>query len=119
MQHVATCPCCGAGFTLEDLLTSPDVEPIGMILEDNEASWNSYYFNHVTANCGSTFTTHVETFAALLTEPVPSAIRTRSCDCEGRCTSLTDLAACGAECHWAPYRRFLSVLLSRKMPVAR
>lgn len=119
MPPVVTCPCCGAGFTLEDLVSSPDIAPIGMMLEDNEADWNYYYFNHVAEGCGSTFTTHVETFAPLLPEPVPAAIRTLSCDCEGRCTSLNDLAACGAECHWAPYRRFLSVLLARRMPATR
>lgn len=117
MQPIVTCPCCGAGFTLVDLVSSPDIVPIGMMLEDDNADWNYYYFNHVVAGCGSTFTTHVESFAPLLAEAVPSAIRTRSCDCEGRCTSLNDLAACKAECHWAPYRRFLSVLLARKMPV--
>lgn len=118
MHVIRTCPCCKASITLEDLLTSPDIVPIGMLLQDDQASWNSYYFNHTAEDCGSTFTINVETFASLLNEPIPASIRTGSCDCEGRCTSLKDLAHCGAECHWAPYRRFLQVLVSRKMPVA-
>lgn len=113
------CPNCKVGFTLEDILTSPDIVPIGMLLHDDDASWNDYYFNHVAANCGTTFTVNVEVFAPLLSEPVPAAIRSGCCECEGRCTSLTDLDECHAECHWAPYRRFLRVLVSRGMPVSR
>lgn len=113
------CPNCKVGFTLEDILTSPDIVPIGMLLHDDDASWNDYYFNHVAADCGTTFTVNVESFASLLTEPVPASIRAGGCECEGRCTSLTDLEECRAECHWAPYRRFLRVLVSRGTQVSR
>ncbi len=116
MAPVVTCPFCKAAFTIEDLLTRPDIKPIGMLLGDNEAAWNSYYFNHITPDCGTTFTVRVDAFAPLLTESIPMEIRTGACDCEGRCTSLTDLAECRAECHWAPYRRFLPTLVARMMP---
>lgn len=118
MAEITTCPFCNVSFALEDLMTSPEIVPIGMLLQDDEAEWNFYYFNHVAENCGTTFTVSVDIFAPLLTERVPPAIRARSCECEGRCTSLTDLAECQAECHWAPYRRFLQILLSRKIPSA-
>ncbi len=113
MNPVTTCPYCKAPFSLEDLLTSPDIVPIGMVLEDDNAEWNSYYFNHMAQGCGTTFTVGVEVFAPVLAERVPDAIRTGSCECEGRCTSLSDLGECRAECHWAPYRRFLATLLAR------
>lgn len=119
MCVVRECPNCKVGFTLEDILTSPDVVPIGMLLNDDDAAWNSYYFNHVADGCGTTFTVGVETFASLLPEPAPDAIRAGSPDCEGHCTSLTDLAECRAECHWAPYRRFLQVLRSRGASATR
>ncbi|MBE0564479.1 MAG: hypothetical protein IH621_00855 [Krumholzibacteria bacterium] len=118
MDPVITCPFCKAPFTLEDLVASPDIAPIGMMLNDDDAAWNFYYFNHMASGCGTTFTVSVEVFAPLLNEAVPEAIRTHSCDCEGRCTSLADLAECGAECHWAPYRRFLGVLRARTVPLA-
>lgn len=116
MDPVAICPFCGETFTVEDLITSSDIQPIGMVLNDDEATWNSYYFNHVTPQCGTTFTVRVGTFAPLLSEQVPAEIRTGECNCEGRCTSLTDLAECQVECHWAAYRRFLPNLVARKMP---
>lgn len=99
-----------------DLMTSPNIQPIGMMLNDNEAEWNSYYFNHITPRCGTTFTVRVNAFAPLLAENVPTELRSGECDCEGRCTSLTDLEECHAECHWAPYRRLLPALVARKMP---
>ncbi|HPF69208.1 MAG TPA: hypothetical protein PLQ13_00940 [Candidatus Krumholzibacteria bacterium] len=116
MEPVTSCPYCHERFTLEDLVCHPGIVPIGMMLNDSDARWNFYYFNHVVPGCETTFTVEVEAFASLLGEPVPAAIRTFSCDCEGRCTSLADLAACKADCHWAPYRRFLDVLLARRLP---
>lgn len=116
MNPVTVCPYCNVGFTLDDLMTRPDIVPIGMMLQDDEAAWNFYYFNHTAEDCGTTFTVCVDAFAGLLTERVPEAIRAHSCVCEGHCTSLVDLAECQADCHWAPYRRLLPALLARSMP---
>lgn len=56
MDPVTVCPFCHVAFTLEDLMSGPDIVPIGMMLNDDEAAWNFYYFNHMAENCGTTFT---------------------------------------------------------------
>lgn len=106
------CPCCQTWFSRQQILESPEVQPIGMMLEEHDPHWNFFVFNHVAPQCGSTFAVSVEKFADLLDGPPPAAILTGHADCAGHCTSLEDLAACTATCHWAPYRRLLRSMLA-------
>lgn len=112
------CPGCSALFTLEDLLRSPDIRPIGMLIETNDHSLNHYYFNHTCPSCGSTFVVPILDFLPLIREVVPERIMTGSDACEGRCTRIDDLAGCSAPCRYAPFRRFLLELRSGRRATA-
>lgn len=102
-----TCPGCGTAFTLRQVLESPDIEPIGMQLEDSDHAWNFYYFNHRCPTCGSTFLIPVLDFLPLISEPVPDLALNGTESCERHCTRIDDLAECSAPCRYAPFRRFL------------
>lgn len=114
----AHCPFCGAQFSAAALLQDPEVAPIGMTLEDGEAHWNFFYFNHLRPDCGSTFTVRADELNCLLTEPAPPDIKTGEPGCEGRCTRVEDHEACLNDCHWAAYRRLLITMIDTRGPSA-
>ena len=114
------CPCCRAWFSSRDILENPEVEPIGMTFDGGDPQFNLFYFNHVVADCGSTFAVAARRFASFLPEPAPPDVLAGTPECEGHCTSLADLAECHSRCHWAPYRRFLLSLQERRtLPESR
>jgi hypothetical protein len=108
------CSCCGAEFSVDDLLHDRRLWPIGLQLDADDVGANYFYFNHLDPDCGTTFTVPADALASLLPEAPPSAIRTRTCDCEGHCVTVTDHAICHAECHWAPYRRLLLRMVANR-----
>ncbi len=108
------CPGCGTAFTMDQILESAEIEPIGMQLEDNDHAWNFYYFNHRCPSCGSTFVIPVLDFLPWITEPVPQATLTGTESCERHCMRLDDLGDCQARCRYAPFRRLLLRMRSRK-----
>jgi hypothetical protein len=109
---VTSCPTCGVAFTLDQLMESADVEPVGMQFVDPDHQYNMFFFNHACAGCGTTFTVPVEEFLSCITEPVPDLARTGMEDCGRHCLRVTDLAACAAPCRYAPFRRLLLRMLA-------
>lgn len=101
---VNQCPMCARPLTLGDVLSHPEVKPIGMAFLGGE---NLYYFNHVCAGCGSTFTVPVELFLPLLPERVPPESLESTSSCERHCRRVKDLERCSQPCRYAPFRRFL------------
>ena len=101
------CPGCGTLFTLQQILSSPDVDPIGMQFDDADHENNMYYFNDVCPACGSTFVMPVLAFLPFIAEPVPDLALTGTEVCEKHCLRIEDLSACHAPCRYAPFRRFL------------
>jgi hypothetical protein len=111
-QMVArTCPCCGAVFTLTDLLESPEIEPLGMQFMDDALSVNELYFTHHAPRCGTTFVVPVLAFAALITEPIPTVNLCGTEVCSRKCATLIDVSACDVPCRYAPFRRLLNRML--------
>lgn len=109
-EVVKQCPMCAHPFTLGDVMAHPEVKPIGMAFLGEV---NQYFFNHVCAGCGSTFTIPVEAFLALIQEPVPAQALVGTSRCEHHCRRVTDLQRCAQPCRYAPFRRFL---LERLLP---
>ena len=105
--EIKTCPGCGARFTLPQILEHQEIEPVGMQFIDPELKENMYYFNHICANCGSTFLISVIEFLPFIKETIPEAVMTGTDVCGGHCTRLKDLEECQAPCMYAPFRRFL------------
>jgi hypothetical protein len=103
----ASCPNCAQKFELARIAEHPEVEPIGMQIEDTDHNFNFYYFNHVCAGCGSTFLVPVQSFLPFIQEPVPDLILTGSEECERHCLDVKDLQICSQPCTYAPFRRHL------------
>ena len=114
-----TCPCCGQEFTVQDFLGQHELEVIGLRLDEQRANWNFYFFNHLAPGCFTTFTVPASRFDPYLGEPIPDAIMAGDEECGSHCLTLADHAACENVCHWAPYRRFLQVLLGRRSAARR
>jgi len=112
------CPFCSTAFSLSDLVLDVDVEPIGMMLQDDAADC-MYFFNHECPGCGTTFAVPIDVFAAMIDEPIPPHTLGNTAACNGHCSRLKDLAICDNECANAPYRRFLVNVLHRDRPVAQ
>ena len=108
------CPACKISITLDDLISDPVYRVLGMNVDHHDPTLNFYYFNHETAHCGTTFVVPVEYFSNLVEEPIPDLIRLGESSCPDHCVRLDDKADCSHHCHWAPFRRFLRVLIERK-----
>jgi hypothetical protein len=109
------CPGCGRALRLRDLLESPEFEAVGMSFEGGKfsAEFNSYYFNHKTADCGTTLCVPVDLFVTLIPETIPEQVLSGTEACEKHCVRVDDLSACQQDCHYAPFRRFLLARLIR------
>ncbi len=101
------CTLCRAPLTLNALLTSADIRPIGMAFEPGDFANNCYYFNHECPGCGTTLLVPVERFLHLIPEDIPEAVLDGTEHCERHCRRVKDLKACHQPCHYAPFRRFL------------
>jgi len=107
VQQFKQCPMCGTWFTVDDIIHSPEIAPIGMMAQIDNPEKNFFFFNHLRDGCHSTFAVSAEKFAPFITETVPEKVRFGEDVCPGHCASLGELAACQTACRWAPYRRFL------------
>ena len=116
-EQTKTCPGCGTVFTLQEILSSPEVEPVGMQFLDTDPTHNVYYFNHVCPSCGSTFVIPVLAFLPFIAEPVPNLALTGTEVCEHHCLRIEDLNVCHAPCRYAPFRRFL-LRMRKERPAA-
>ena len=108
------CPCCGTWLSAEDILTSPAIEPLGMMRDVEDRERNLLFFNHLVPGCGSTFTIDARRFAPFLPEALPVVPLADGPDCQHHCTSIHDLAECRSDCRWAAYRRLLLDLRRRR-----
>ena len=108
------CPTCGKVFTLEDLLSDPDLVPIGMTSDEEDNPESLYYFTHEVPGCGTTFTIPANVFRPAITESVPGENLRGHVDCPGYCTRVSEFRACKNNCHWSPYRRLLLDMVERR-----
>jgi len=117
-EVVKQCPLCRRDFTLEEVLESAEVKPIGMAFEPGSFEHNVYYFNHHCPGCGSTFVIPVERFIALIEEYISPEVLDGTAGCDQHCRRLDDLEACNEPCYYAPFRRFLLNRLLQRRPSA-
>lgn len=104
------CPGCGAGFTVEALVSDPRVKPLGMLLD-------AYLFDHRCCEAGAMFSVPVESFDPLVAKSQTVGLPMLADGCEGRCINLDDQAPCAQPCVAARYRTFLvDVLLRDRSP---
>ncbi|MBD3256818.1 hypothetical protein GF377_00195 [candidate division GN15 bacterium] len=108
------CPKCDEWFSVHDILDNPDIQPTGMTFEDLESLSNLFFFNHNCEHCGTTFAIPVTEFGQYIHENIPPQPLTGTDKCNRHCLSIDDLSECGAECLFAPYRRFLLAMIRRR-----
>ena len=114
-EIVKKCTCCQMSMTAKQIVDDPAVWPVGTaFLEDGGPGTHYYYFQHETPDCGTSFVVDVECFKQFITEPIPDKVMRLGPGCEGHCVNIQDLGACGQECHFAPFRRFLLKMISEK-----
>lgn len=109
-EHFKQCPKCKAWFSIDEIMYSLELEPVGMQIEDDCPEANLYYFNHRVDGCGTTFAVSVLWLSLFIGEPVPSAILAGSAVCEGHCGDLSDNTTCQQICSWAPFRKLLHAM---------
>ncbi len=108
------CPSCLTWFSADEVMESPWIVPIGMVLESENLNMNLFYFNHSTSSCGTTFAIPVTAFQPFITHEITLEILAGSGLCELHCFTVEDRNACSQKCFYAPYRELL-----RKMMEAR
>ena len=108
------CPTCGKVFSLEDLLSDPELVPVGMTSDEEDIPESLYYFTHNIPDCGTTFTIPAREFRPVISERVPEESLRGHIDCPGLCTRISEFRACKNNCHWAPYRRLLIDMVERR-----
>jgi hypothetical protein len=116
--HFKQCPGCHKWLSLQDMLSNPDIMPLGLVLADSDYDTGLYYFQHEVPECRSSFVVPAEWFAPIIDEPIPQKVMTGSEHCEGRCVRIEDWAECKNDCHHAPFRRLLILMMeNRKMAI--
>ena len=114
------CPMCGVQFAIAEIAEHPDVDPIGMMVETvGGKPCHLYFFNHVVADCGTTFVVPAEEFLPYIREPLPEHSLLGTQPCEGHCTHLENLQACAQACLYAPYRRYMLAMRDRRAGLAQ
>lgn len=113
-ERFKRCPACDQWFTLKDILDNPELEPVGLSFEEGFPQANLFYFQHANGLCNSSFVIPVAQLIQLIDEPIPENILGGTDKCSAHCTQLDDWAACGQDCYYAPFRRFLINLIKRK-----
>ncbi|MBN1212086.1 MAG: hypothetical protein JXA92_05860 [candidate division Zixibacteria bacterium] len=111
------CPSCKKWLSSDEVLTDPDIKPLGMAYLEDENNTAYYYFQHTVPNCGSSFLIEIKDFKPFLTEDIPQVSLMASKHCEGHCVDLYDLNVCKNECYYAPFRRLILKLTQLKKAV--
>lgn len=112
------CGFCKLWLSAEDIVTDPDIVPLGMAFGEGETETAYYYFVHNVPDCGTTFLLPVTDLSEYVNEEIPKEKLMLSECCEEHCVSLDDLSECHQECFFAPYRRFLLRMLESKRQAA-
>ena len=110
-QRARTCPKCGDEFSLQDFLTHPDLEPLGLSSDYANPEACHFYFCHRSPACMTSLTVPLEFFLPLVAEEIPSRETLTGEDCPRHCTTVADLRSCGCSCYQAPFRRFMLDLI--------
>ena len=108
------CAKCGKQFSLEDFLTDPHLEPVGIASDYSDPRQCHLYFCHTEPDCMTTLTIPVEFFLPNIEELVPEENLYSAPGCPRHCTTVADLRTCTCKCAIAPYRRFMLRLIKMR-----
>ncbi len=108
------CPLCATWFSRHDIMHSPIVKPIGMLLEEADPELNFFYFNHEIDGCGTTFVVAVDDMRPFTVSTSEDDGRDGADACRGHCIRRGDDGDCRDSCYYAPYRRLLRQLIANR-----
>jgi len=113
-KPIKKCAYCKAELTIEDIIKSPQIKPIGMAFNDINTRAAFYFFQHDVPECGTSFLINVEEFAEYVNSPPDLEKLSMSDCCEEHCVSIDDFNSCQQACHYAAYRAFLLKMIEDK-----
>ena len=117
-EHFKFCCGCGTWLSQQDILSNPEVRPLGLVLEESDYETSLMYFQHEVPKCRSSFVIPAQRFDSIIDELIPEKVKTGTKRCEGRCIRIDDWAECQNDCHHAPFRRLLIRMAeNRKMMI--
>ena len=109
-----TCPKCGETWSIDEIISNPEIEPIGMIVKPDAPLGGVYFFVHNIETCQTSFAVPFAEFTKHIEEAIPTPNRFGSRHCSGHCRRIEAISVCAAECKHAPYRRFLVSLYNER-----
>ncbi len=108
------CSKCGTWISKEEFISSAKIVPIGITFADEYYEISLYYFNHAIEGCDTTLTIPVTHFEDEIKEEIPDTKLTGTDQCRNLCTDIDKHAPCDQRCRFAPYRRFLLIMMKNK-----
>ncbi|MBN1212085.1 MAG: hypothetical protein JXA92_05855 [candidate division Zixibacteria bacterium] len=108
------CQNCLTRLSIDEIINSPAINPVGMTFREKEPGSACYLFEHNDDNCGATFSVDVNDFLPYITEDIPIEKLIYTDKCNGYCYDLDDIDECHDECYYAPFRRFLFKMIALK-----
>jgi hypothetical protein len=118
-EQFKQCPGCHKWLSLQDILTSDEIRPLGLVLSESDYETSLFYFQHEAPECRSSFVIPADWFESIIDEPIPDKIKTGTEHCEGRCIHIDDWTACKNDCHHAPFRRVLVRMVEERKMLTR
>ena len=115
--HFKQCPGCHKWLSLQDMLSNPDIMPLGLVLADSDYDTGLFYFQHEVPECRSSFVIPAGWFVSILDEPIPEKVKIGTKHCEGQCLHIDEWAECHTDCHHAPFRRLLIRMMENRQMV--
>jgi len=112
---IKQCPGCGNWLSINDILNSPDVLPIGMHIESANHKLHGMVFQHDSPRCQSSFQIDLESLAPLVSTSDRSERCSIPTECDRRCLTAYRDDPCPLNCSFTPYHELmLKILQSRK-----
>ena len=110
------CPGCGSWLSINDILSGPDVRPIGMHTESDNHKLHGMVFQHDSPYCQSSFQIDLESLAPLVSTSDRAEMCNIPTECDRRCLTAHRDDPCPLNCSAAPYHELmLKMLRSRKV----
>ncbi len=104
------CNACKTWLAVDDILYSPEIEPIGMTVLSEDSDTVFFYFIHNTATCGSSFLIDAEELAPFINELALSPNSTGAGPDRSSPLDPDDPDATREDSRYAHHQRFLHQL---------
>lgn len=108
------CQHCKKSVYIEDILYSQIIQPIGILINDENREELSFYFHHGCSDCDGLLKASAPIFKPYIVEK-DFDIQFGTNQCEGLCVHIDSYRICRAKCKWAQYRQFFMNVFQDKL----